>query len=460
MFKRLAALLFCLIFIFISVPSFSYADAVTYEWQNVTTNAQLVEAFRYYCKSRDLTIEGSAADVITSFTTQTFNNICNGIGIDVTAIQAHLKYATDQNGNVKYLWDSTGITAYNQIFAQFLQDNNLQVGDSANENDNKLYDGYMFTDDDGNRSLVWVINSTGNGSGNDDSWWRSQVVQEGTFLKYKPSDIYNAVQLSSPSTLTINANSNTYSFNAYLINGTASKLDSYQYIGYIFYAVGANDLANGYTNINGYGGPIAYCLASDTTRIRIGIANHAKVIRNGNDWYTFNLNYLQTRNITNNYPQAVVYLTTNNTVINNNNYEGDTIINPDGQPDVPEPSGGTPPNWDIGGGDGTATDPNGNTWNIKFPDFELPDLNIDWSIKGLENKFPFSIPFDIVSLVTVLNAPAEAPRFQGTVNFGFTTWNYDINLQPFDNVARACRIAELLLLVFGLIMITRSIIKG
>ena len=121
---------------------YCYADDTIDDWQNVTTNEQLVEAFQYYCKSRDITFEGSVADAVTSFTTQTFQNACRGAGIDMNSIQAHLKYDTDNLGNTRYLFDATGISLYNRIFAQFLQDNELEVGD---ENVNKnINDGYSY----------------------------------------------------------------------------------------------------------------------------------------------------------------------------------------------------------------------------------------------------------------------------------------------------------------------------
>ena len=134
-----------------------YADSTTDNWQNVTTNAELVEAFRYYCKSRDLTIDGSVADAVTSFTTKTFNGICNTLGIDVTALQAQLKKETDGNTGTRFLFTATGIDAYNRIFAQFLQDNNLSVGD---DNVNiTVESGIYFKDYDGNGCWCFVSNN-------------------------------------------------------------------------------------------------------------------------------------------------------------------------------------------------------------------------------------------------------------------------------------------------------------
>ena len=164
-----------------------YADSTTDNWQNVTTNAELVEAFRYYCKSRDLTIDGSVANAVTQFTTQTFNGLCNTLGLDITALQAHLKYETDGNLGTRFLFDTVGINAYNQIFAQFLQDNNLEVGD---ENVNKtLKSGTWWEDDQGNGCFIFKTsnNYTGSNSGAD----KNTITVYGTPYIYT-SDYYKS----------------------------------------------------------------------------------------------------------------------------------------------------------------------------------------------------------------------------------------------------------------------------
>ena len=75
--------------------SYSYAATIPEGWTQASSNADLVSAFKAYCKSRNLAIEGSIADAVTSFTTSTFNNICNTLGIDVTALQAEIASRTD-----------------------------------------------------------------------------------------------------------------------------------------------------------------------------------------------------------------------------------------------------------------------------------------------------------------------------------------------------------------------------
>ena len=458
-FNRAAAILVCLFIIAAPLTRcfYSYADTTTDNWESVTTNAELVDAFRYYCKSRDLTIEGSIADGVTSFTTQTFNNICNVLGYDLTALQAHLKKETD-GSNVRYLFDSTGITAYNAIFAQFLQDNDLSVGDSADENNNTVYTGEVFTDNNGTSCLVWYLTS---GSANGTT--TNIITNKGSYYLYNPEYIASLGQQTNLTfylTFADNTSSTNYTKTVYYYKWSDN---TYRYA---WNSNSVSDVTSGTlysTRGNGSlfkgGTIIARVNNGNLSLMSIGIGYGASA---GKYWsYTIKTSIYPYEG-GNNVNNCTVYLTTNNKVINNNNYEGDTIIGDDNEPDPgpSEPSGGTPPNWDLGGGEGTAEDGNGNTWNITWPSFELPDLNIDWSINGLSEKFPFSIPFDLVALVTVLSAEPEAPQFTGTVDLKVYQWNYDLDFSQFNTVAAVFRTAETLLFVFGLIMITRKIIRG
>ena len=113
-------------------------------WSSVSSNSELVQAFQAYCKSRNLAIEGSSVDAITSFTTSTFNNICNKLGIDSSALQAQIKKRSDGNLGLRWLFTVTGTATFNRIFAELLQNNNLSVGDN-NINDN-VYSGDIFYD--------------------------------------------------------------------------------------------------------------------------------------------------------------------------------------------------------------------------------------------------------------------------------------------------------------------------
>lgn len=156
-------------------------------------------------------------------------------------------------------------------------------------------------------------------------------------------------------------------------------------------------------------------------------------------------------------------------------HEGDTYIyypsdggggdEPGGGGEDPTPGGTTPP-WDGSGSEGLYSQggtltPDGNGgYNLNFPDVGLPDLNIDWSINGLKEKFPFSIPWDLMAFFAVMNAEPETPEIQATIPLGLWEWDIDWDLHAFDNVARILRNMELIGFCIGLILITRSIIKG
>lgn len=156
-------------------------------------------------------------------------------------------------------------------------------------------------------------------------------------------------------------------------------------------------------------------------------------------------------------------------------HEGDTYIyypsdggggnDPGGGGEDPTPGGTTPP-WNGSGSDGLYSQggtltPDGNGgYNLNLPDVGLPDLNIDWSINGLKEKFPFSIPWDLMAFFAVMNAEPETPEIQATIPLGLWEWDIDWDLHAFDNVARILRNMELIGFCIGLILITRSIIKG
>ena len=469
MLKRVAVMLLCLMMVFIATFGFVVgvvAVPTIYSYAAVNDDSiyvplrdpsDLVVGFQSYCKSRDLTIEGSLTDAVTTFTTGAFNSACNEIGINISQLQAEIKAEYDSSGKpVKFLFNDSGVMAMNRIFAQFLQDNELEVGDT--DVNKQVYDGKYY-----NNSLIYITN---NSTINSSVYPNGNILQRGSYYEYSQSGVIGL----SNSNINFHIGNDTYTYYVSNYTGTTSAgRTANNAVGLVndsskYKELKADNIVSGQlirTNVfdyTFYGYPIIYNVAG-TNQYYLGlyIDRYDSVYSKREE----TIKMLTSLTDNNQFQNTNIIIVSN--TINNNIYEGDTIINNEGdiitEPD-PVPPGGSDPGWDIGGGGGTATDGDGNTWNIQFPDFELPDLNIDWSINGLGEKFPFSIPFDLVALVTVLNAEPQAPRFEGTVNFGFTTWNYDINLQQFDSVAQACRIAELLLLVVGLILVTRSIIKG
>lgn len=126
----------------------------------------------------------------------------------------------------------------------------------------------------------------------------------------------------------------------------------------------------------------------------------------------------------------------------------------------PEEPGGNVPDWSGNGGSGTITPDGNGGYTFNLPDFELPDLDIDWKISGLTEKFPFSIPFDLIAFFTVLNAEPVTPELQAEIPLGRYSWEIDWSMDQFEPLAIILRNLEFIGFCIGLALITRHIIKG
>ena len=90
------------------------------------------------------------------------------------------------------------------------------------------------------------------------------------------------------------------------------------------------------------------------------------------------------------------------------------------------------------------------------------DSDNDFSVRDLRLVFPFCIPFDLVDCFRLFNSEPETPRVQFPVHFGIVDKDYtfDIDLKDFNNVALVCRSMFLILYIVGLVLATRSLIRG
>lgn len=456
---------------------FSYAEADN--WSDCDSS-DLVTAFRYYCKSRNLAIEGSFADALTSFTTATFNNICSTLGIDPTSLQAELKKTTQGNLGLRFLFSNTGITAYNRIFAEFLQNNDLSVGDEV---DNKVLDSSKyFTSLDGYSCKVFIVNGITSVNDSVQVYYVDQHPYQvkGTFFYYSYNDVLGFTQNVSSPSIRLNENVSTVISITY-----ESGNPIYKY-------VRVSNNSNYATVYSKYSGTLRYCgypciILGGNNKLYLG----GFAQRNGS-YYAETIQSLV--EITNGIAtDENVYVTTNNTTINNNVYnnnytiiynQGDTYISDDDE----EPLPSTPPGGG-GGGDDPGTDPDdpldpydpdkqfpdtpdnpttdpgihggtGSDGVITIPDFnfDIPDIN--WSLDGLQYKFPFSLPFDLYNCCKLLNAEPETPELDYTINLVVYDWRVNYDLHWLDPAARVIRIFELLAFVVGLILITRRLIGG
>lgn len=86
-------------------------------------------------------------------------------------------------------------------------------------------------------------------------------------------------------------------------------------------------------------------------------------------------------------------------------------------------------------------------------------------VKGLQSVFPFCIPFDVIDFLGCLSAPAQAPHFKIPIKYptlnGMQTYEVDLDLSKFNDVAKIVRVCETLLFCVGLAVATRNLyIRG
>ena len=85
------------------------------------------------------------------------------------------------------------------------------------------------------------------------------------------------------------------------------------------------------------------------------------------------------------------------------------------------------------------------------------ELKDDLSIQGLQTVFPFCLPWDFASFISLLRADPVAPRFElKALNADGETISYTFDLSAFDSVALVCRKMELLAFIISLILVTKG----
>ena len=93
---------------------------------------------------------------------------------------------------------------------------------------------------------------------------------------------------------------------------------------------------------------------------------------------------------------------------------------------------------------------------------ETPADEESYKVLGLERVFPFSIPFDFIAVVNLLNAEPVCPEFTFRVYNPISRQNIDatMSFERFEAVAQVIRIAETIGFIVFLILITRSLIRS
>lgn len=96
------------------------------------------------------------------------------------------------------------------------------------------------------------------------------------------------------------------------------------------------------------------------------------------------------------------------------------------------------------------------------PSFDVADA--EFTLNGLDELFPFCVPFDIMRIIQFFNAKPKAPKFKWnvpTVKNGSVKKNeVEIDLSAYDGVAEVFRTLELLAFIFGFVLIVRNLIRG
>lgn len=459
---QIKKLFYSLIIVFILAISFFLGYSLSFNgsiyadsegWENCSSLEDQAKAFRAYCKSRDLTIEGSVADAVTTFTSDTYRKIVDKLGLNIDAIGSQVKKAYDSsNGGTKYLFTSQGAGFYSQIFSQFLYDNDLDVGDSADQNNNLVFSGELFTDLNGYSALVWIISSNGGQSTN------ANVTAQGSYYRFTNESIlsigenndqnyyYEKLEFTSDKYVDYYVRFNrSIDWGLYNVYPTTSTSSTSVY-GYYKYLIQSQ-------NINFTGYPIIYRTSTTDTRYYLGqfTTNNSNGVnynvRFGNFYFTLPSNSEQIQ-------PTIIFLTTNNNTINNNNYGGNTYTEINNNGDVYNYDTDDPPSVNPGGGGGDST-------IIDFPNLDFNIPNLDWSLGDLSQKFPFSIPFDLVAFYTVLNADPVAPAIDRNIPLGnWYTWRFQADFSQFDDYAVIIRNVEYIGFVVGLIYLTIRFVKG
>lgn len=88
----------------------------------------------------------------------------------------------------------------------------------------------------------------------------------------------------------------------------------------------------------------------------------------------------------------------------------------------------------------------------------------DYTLPGLDELFPFCVPFDVYRLISYLKADPKAPKFKWNVPtlVGGKVKNneVEIDFSKYDGVAKTCRTLEFIAFCLGFVLIVRKLIRG
>lgn len=111
----------------------------------------------------------------------------------------------------------------------------------------------------------------------------------------------------------------------------------------------------------------------------------------------------------------------------------------------------------------TETDPDPSEDPSEDPTTSVDGSSTDPTAYALDlsNYFPFCIPFDLYDFLACLNADPVTPVIEWELVLpGGSTYPIELDLSPFDSVAKLLRRLQLLVFIIGLAFKTRDLIKG
>lgn len=125
--------------------------------------------------------------------------------------------------------------------------------------------------------------------------------------------------------------------------------------------------------------------------------------------------------------------------------------------ETPEPSPNPDPNPEPNPNPDPSNPDNGDGDNSGDSDVDKGSF-----VRDLRTLFPFCIPFDLIDCIRLFNAEPVTPKIEVPMHFAFVDVDYTwtIDLKDFDGVATVCRSMFLILFIVGLVLITRTLIRG
>lgn len=95
-------------------------------------------------------------------------------------------------------------------------------------------------------------------------------------------------------------------------------------------------------------------------------------------------------------------------------------------------------------------------------DYSTGDKVINWqplltAFDTVNEKFPFSIPWDIKRIIDVFNVPEKKPVLSYTLTIFGSQYNIDLDLTSFDDIISKLRVLELIMFDISLILFARRL---